>query len=110
MKSMQNDAEAAASSTPTTTVGSSEGDDMEKMDPIAKHQEEWRRDYEVTCDVLYEIRSGAMIELAHDPDSGWEMSGQDSGVFIPLGGGANTANMIACASCHLLPAVVRCSR
>ena len=88
MKSMQNDVQAAASST------SSEGDDMEKMDPIAKYNEEWRRDYEVTCDVLYAIRSGATIEIAHDQESGWEMSGQGLSVYIPLDGGANTANMI----------------
>ncbi|WP_040486308.1 hypothetical protein [Lutibaculum baratangense] len=94
MKSMQNDAEAAASSTPTTTVGSSEGDDMEKMDPIAKHLEEWRRDDAIARDVLYAIRLGAKIEITHDSVSGWEMSGQGLGVFIPFDSGAKTANMI----------------
>lgn len=66
----------------------------EVVDPIKAKLEAWDRDIATAERVLFDIRSGAEVEIMHDPMTGWEMSGEGLSCYMPLETGEQAVNMI----------------
>jgi hypothetical protein len=45
------------------------------VDPVKAEMEAYDRDVKTAERVLFDIRSGAEVEIMYDPMTGWEMSG-----------------------------------
>lgn len=64
------------------------------IDPIKADMESYDRDVKTAERVLFDIRSGAEVEIMHDPKTGWEMSGEGLSCYMPLETGERAVNMV----------------
>jgi hypothetical protein len=64
------------------------------VDPVKAEMEAYDRDVKTAERVLFDIRSGAEVEIMYDPMTGWEMSGENVSVYMPLETGERAVNMI----------------
>ncbi|MFN3972197.1 MAG: hypothetical protein ACK4L4_12620 [Gemmobacter sp.] len=64
------------------------------LDSIKAFNTGYSRDFATATKVLFAIRVGADVEITHDPELGWEMSGEGLPCYIPLDRGEHLVNMI----------------
>ncbi|KQB15321.1 hypothetical protein LY44_01338 [Rhodobacter capsulatus] len=64
------------------------------VDPVKAEMEAYDRDVKTAERVLFDIRAGGEVEIMYDPMTGWEMSGEDVSVYMPLETAERAVNMI----------------